>query len=157
MDPVPDAFNARLATTFGAGYVMRANETVQRYELISPSAEGRPVSQFWGWYRDPKTGTPIEPDPVTGLHPYRGLDSHAQEAIIANLQRGYIGRTGYGLKDWAHYQRQNLAHNREVMRRARQGRAQRYVDLIHEMNLSRPWLKHHSGSWRSRRVALSAS
>ena len=76
MRTVPEEFNRRLALTFGSDYQMRWNETVHRYELLSPTASGGTCSQFWCWFYDPQTGQPTVPD-VTGLHPFRELDATA--------------------------------------------------------------------------------
>jgi hypothetical protein len=69
---------------------IRWNDSVHRWEIVLPSADGRPRSQFWGWFRD-ANGRRIPPDPATGLHPFRDLDDAAMRELIANLEATYIG------------------------------------------------------------------
>lgn len=150
---VPAAFNHRLATTFGSDYRMTWDATVGRFALHSLSAAGKPITQYWCWFYDPVTREPLAPDPATGLHPYRGLDQRAQDEIVRNLQVSYIGQTGDGLTDWTRDQQARRAHNTALQQQRVRARAQQFADLIHEVKLNRPWLKHHSGSATSRRIA----
>lgn len=142
MRAVPEAFNRRLALTFGAGYVMRWDDTVKRYALDSPTATGGTVTQWWGWFRDAK-GQPIEADFETGLHPFRDLDQTAQDEIVRNLQRSYIGQTGDGRTDWARHAAERRQFNDALVRQRQKARAQTFADVLAEVDLRRPWLKHH--------------
>jgi len=70
---------------------IRYNETICRWEFILTSADGIPRSQIWGLYRNPMTGDPIEPDKVTGMHPFRELDDVTIREALGNLQRTFVG------------------------------------------------------------------
>jgi len=87
---------------------IRWNVAVARWEIVLPSADGQPRSQFWGWFRD-ANGRRIPPDPTTGLHPFRDLDDAAMRELIANLEASYIGNPYNGAG----------TTRREVMRRWR--------------------------------------
>jgi len=152
----PEGFVQRLKSTCGSDWNVLWNDLLGRWQFDSLSAGGKVVSQFWGWYKD-QHGNPLEPDPVTGLYPFRDLDLTAQDEAIRNLQKTYIGKTGYGLIDWNKFQKSNIAYNQAVMQQRAKRRATLFADLIREMDIRRPWLKHHSGSKAERRVALSSS
>lgn len=152
----PAGFVQRLQQTFGSDWGVRWNDVVRRWEITSTSAAGQPVSQFWGWFYDQKTGEPVMPDPVTGLVPYRGLDAGAQEELVQNLHRSYIGKTGDGLRDWAGYMTELRAFNQELTRSRRRAKAELFADMIAEVDIRRPYLKHHTGTKRGRAVARGA-
>lgn len=147
------AFNARLASTFGAAYRSYWNAAVGRYAVDTPTADGKTVVQFWCQFYDPTTLEPLEADPVTSLHPYRDLDEVAQEEVIRNLHRSYIGKTGHGLRDWDLNAQVSRKHNADLKKAKLRARADTYADLIAEVNSGRPYLKHHSGTPTQRRLA----
>src|SRR5690348_13648115 len=99
----PAHFVRRLRAAFPDFVDLRFNDVVSRWEFIFLSAAGRPVSQFYGWYRNPLTGKPIQPDPYSNLQPFRDLDPAAQDEIFASCQQTFIGKekdaTGDGLHD----------------------------------------------------------
>lgn len=150
--PVPEDFVAQLRATFGAGHDVRWNEAVSRWEIISPSADGKPCSQFWGWFYDPVTRQRLEPDPVTGLLPFRDLDATAQGEILRNMEASFIGHPEEG-GSWHQRYRTRTRFNQALHRAKVRQRAVNFADMIHEVNLARPWVKHHSGPARARRVA----
>lgn len=138
------AFNHRLATTFGAGYVACWDAVAGRFAVDTPTVDGRTVRQYWGWFTDPVTRTPIDADPDTGLHPYRDLDASAQDEIVRNLHRSNIGHTGDGLRDWSQELQAKRTFNADLAKRKRKQRAQTWADLIAEVDIRRPgWLKDH--------------
>lgn len=131
---------------------LRYNEAVGgRWEFVFMSAANRPVSQFWGWYKNPFTGQPIEPDPESGLVPYRGLEPDAQTEIIANLTASFIGNRHDGDGTWKKQFDARREHNRQVMRDSAIRRGDAFAHLIKEVDLRRPWVKHHSVTPRGRR------
>lgn len=93
---------------------IRYNAALARWEFVLRGADGIPRSQFWGWYRNPFNGQPIEPDPVTGLHPFRELDDDAMSEALANLAKTFVGNPYDGAGDT----------RSEVMRRYRQNKAE---------------------------------
>ena len=70
---------------------IRANELLHRYEFVLAGADGVPRSQFLGVWRNPMTGEPIAPDPVTGLFPFRDLDEAAMGEVCASLVKTFVG------------------------------------------------------------------
>lgn len=150
----PVGFVERLQRSFpGEDWVVRWNEVVSRWEFIGRSAAGRPVSQFWGWFYDPATGTPLDPDPITGLHPFRDLDPVAQDEAIRNLQRSFIGQTGDGAQDWELYMQARRDHNTALRKQRTKARAQLFADLLTAFDIRRPgWKKDHARP-RRRKVA----
>jgi hypothetical protein len=154
----PQEFVRRLQSTFpGEGWDVFWEEAVGRWAIRGLSAAGKPVTQYWGWYQDATTGLPLAPDPATGLHPYRDLDQPSQDQIIRSMQQSYVGATGYGQEDWQRYMNERRQHNKALMRQRVKDRAQRFAELITEMAVGRPWLKHHSGSRKAREIAQGAS
>lgn len=63
---------------------IRWNESVGRWEFILAGADGKPRSQFWGWFDQPV-------DPLTGLHPARELDDHGMREALRNLEKTFVG------------------------------------------------------------------
>lgn len=140
----PAAFVAACQHICGAGVFWRFNEAVSRWEFVSQSAAGMPVSQFFGWFYDPKTNRPYPPDPLTGLHPYRDLTPDAQTEILAALQKTYLGNPHDGAGTWNRQHAETREHNASVTRRKVRQYAALYADAIVAVDLRRPWLKHAS-------------
>lgn len=123
---------------------LRWNTELNRWELVSLSAANRPVSQFWGWFHHPVTGATIEPDPVTGLVPFRDLVArHDQQALIDNLERGYRFKRGSDFQTWRQQVEGRSAWNLEQRRARVKQRAQDYAYMIQQCDLRRPWRKFH--------------
>lgn len=142
------AFNQRLQLTFGSDWVARWDDVAKRYAIDSLSAAGQKVSQYWGWFRD-ANGQPLAPHPVTGLHAYRDLDEAAQEEIVRNLHRSYIGETGDGAIDWARDEAKRRAHNQGIIQQSRKAKAAAFADMIASMDIRRPgWRKDHQPTVR---------
>lgn len=139
------AFNRRLQTTYGADWCAYYDETAGRYAVKSLSVSGREVTQFWCRFHDATTGAPLAPDPITGLHPYRDLDEQAQEEMIRNLDRSYIGSTGYGEVDWMRTLQARRVHNASVFRQKVKQRAQQFADLLSSFDIRRPGWKKETG------------
>lgn len=116
-EPKPE-WVAALKALCGAESELRWNDAVGRWEFILSSADGVPRSQFWGWFYRPGANgarTPITPDPVTGLFPFRDLSDHAMAEALDNLDRTFIGNPYDGAG----------TTKREVMRRYRFNRDQK--------------------------------
>lgn len=149
----PAEFRAELKRRFGTEYDVRWNDAVSRWEFITPSVAGVPVSQFLGWKKDPKTGKPLDADPVTGLYPFRDLDADAQREVLRNMERSSLINPHDGAGSWKKKVKQTMEHNRQVHRRNVRQAAEAYADAIAEVDLRRPWIKHHSPNKAERRVA----
>lgn len=96
------------------GADLRFNEVVGRWEFILTSGDMVPRSQFWGWFRNPLTGQPIPPDPVTGLHPFRDFDDAAMDEACANLEKTFIGNPYDGAGTTRNEVLRRLAQNRHA-------------------------------------------
>ena len=145
----PAHFVRRLRAAFPDFVDIRFNEAVSRWEFIFLSAAGREVSQFYGWTKNPLTGAAIQPDSYTTLHPFRDLDTRAQEEIIAACQETFIGNekdaTGYGFHDYEKRVRRLTNENYDKYDRARRQAATDWADAVAEVDIRRPgWLKDHS-------------
>lgn len=138
----PAGFVARLKALCGADWDVRYNEEVCRWEFLSTSAGGMRVSQFWGWFKNPLSGAKIEPDPVTGLVPFRDLDVVAQAEILKNLEESYIGNRHDGARDWGELTKQRMDFNKNIDVKKRRERADNYAYSLTQVDLRRPWVKH---------------
>lgn len=150
----PADFVARLRLQCGSDWDVRWNLAVQRWEFLSTSAGGIQVSQFWGWFKNPLTGEKIEPDPVSGLVPFRDLDATAQAEILQNLEASYIGNRHDGAKDWETWSGDRIRYNKAVDTKRRKEKANDFADIISEVDLRRPWVKYHQ---RARKPLLTFS
>ncbi len=70
---------------------VRYNEDLCRWEFVMNGADGIPRSQFWGVFRNPLTGEPLEADTFTGLYPFRELTDEAMVEALANLTKTFVG------------------------------------------------------------------
>jgi hypothetical protein len=122
---------------------VRFNEALSRWEFVFTSAAGLPVSQFYGWEVNPLTGEAIEPDPVTGLLPFRDLTPEAIADIIKVGERTYLGKRTEGARDWRDSIQQKMRHNRDVKQKDWVRRGEDFAYLIKQVDLKRPWVKHH--------------
>lgn len=147
---------AELRRRFSDVQDLRWNDAVHRWELISLSAAMKPVSQFWGWYHDPVSGVRIEPDPVTGLVPFRDLvAAHDQQALLANLEQGFRFKRGGDGQTWRQFLSTRLAWNAEAKRNRLKKRSETFAELIQECTIKRPWKKFHEHRPGKGRVILS--
>lgn len=154
----PAEFVRRLKAQQGQDWDVRWNYDVDRWELLSPSTAGVPVSQFWGWYKNPVTGKPIEADPVTGLVPFRDIQSpEDQEAFLRVLAETDL-RNGVGApKTWREHLKRNREFNRDLHAKRARERGWTIANLIKEVDLRRPWVKYHKRSRRQTFVPVSSS
>jgi hypothetical protein len=151
---VSAGFIAHLRAKFPDVRDVRWNDALSRWELISDSLGGQPVSQFWGWFVDPNTGVRLAPDPVTGLYPFRDLDGAGQLALVANLEKGFQLR---GASDWRTKIAQRSRWNAEQRALRVKQRAQTFAELIAECDLRRPWKKEHERRRGANRVVIPVS
>lgn len=146
----PTAFVRRLRAAFPDFVELRWNTHFDRWEFVFLSAAGRPVSQFWGWARNPLTGAPIAPDPITLLPPFRDLDASAQEEILRNCEQTFLGNRADAHRAWGDKFRATTAHNEALRTARRRQHAQDWADAIAEFDIRRPgWLKEHSREGRA--------
>lgn len=139
----PEGFVRQLKMQCGSDWDVRFNTHVNRWEFLSLSAGGIQVSQFLGWTRNPLTGAKIEPDPVTGLTPFRELDATAQAEILRNLERSYIGNRFDGSSGWKDHSRKVTEYNKALDANRNRKRGETFADLIKEVDLRRRWKKDH--------------
>lgn len=145
----PEAFKRRLHSLFPDFVDGRWNEQVSRWEFVFLSPAGFPSSQFYGWDRNPLTGTPIPPDPATGLYPFRDLTPDAQDEIVQCAQATFIGNAPGATGDARHDRlaefRAAREHNQQLVAKTRKQRSQDWADAVSEFDIRRPgWLKEHS-------------
>lgn len=145
-------FAAVLRRRFGSGHSCEYDLTTQRYVVISPSAAGRPCRQFVVWYQDPHTGQPNKAD-VLGLLPFRELDAACQADILEAMDRTSLTNRHDGAQTWDAQARRVLEHNEAVTRAGIREAAELFALGLTEVDLRRPWLKHHTGSSSQRRIA----
>ena len=93
---------------------IRYNETVGRWEFVLTCGDGVPRSQFWCVYKNPLTGEPIKPDPMTGLQPFRELDDETMRDALTNLESTFVANPFDGAG----------TTKKEVMKRIRENRAE---------------------------------
>ncbi len=136
-------FIARCRAAFPDFVTARYNDVIGRYEIVTRSTVGREVSQFLGWWTNPLTGARIEPDPVTGLVPFRELDEDAQEEVFRSMQVTGIDNRHDGPGSHAKKMAQARAYNAALEKTRRRARAETIADLFKEVDLRRPWVKDH--------------
>lgn len=140
---VPADFERKLRALFPDFVSARYNEQICRYEFVFRSAGNREVSQFWGWDRNPLTGERVEPDPVSGLAPFRELDAAAQAEIIDNCTRTFLGNRADGAGTWAKQITGRSAENAALRKASAKRRGEDFAYMIKQVDLRRPWVKDH--------------
>lgn len=149
-------FGAVLAAEFGSGYGCEWDFQLQRYAVITPSVAGKPCKQWVMWKRDPVTGLPTKPD-ILGVLPFRELDAQCQQEILHNMRTSEIVNPHDGAGTWARHQTRVTAHNDKIVSDSNKLDAELFAMSISEVDLRRPWLKHHSGSTVQRRIAMGGT
>lgn len=124
---------------------LRFNVLLGRWEFVFLSVAGRPVSQFFGWDRNPLTGAPVTADPDTGLLPFRDLDAVAQAEILQACRETYLAKDA-DVETWAQKAKAAREHNVALRQASAKRRADDYAYLIQQMDLRRPWVKYHQRS-----------
>lgn len=142
----PTAFVAEMRRRFSDFRDVRWNDAINRWEFIFVSAAMKEVSQFLGWTKNPLTGETIEPDPITGLRPFRDLDAEAQAFVIKSCEETFIGRRGDGSSSWREHIVKGMRHNRAVHTTRRKKEADDFAYAIQQVDLRRPWVKDHQRS-----------
>lgn len=140
---VPAAFERRLRELFPDFVLARYNESVCRFEFIFRSAGNLEVSQFWGWDRNPLTGEPVGPDGSTGLLPFRDLDAVAQQEIIDNCTKTFLGNRHDGAGTWAKQIKERSAGNKALRKARAKQRGEDYAYMIKQVDLRKRWVKDH--------------
>jgi len=139
----PAEFVAEMRRRFPDFVGVEFNSVVGRWQFTFLSAANRPTSQFWGWDRNPLTGARLEPDPVTGLPPFRDLDPVAQSEIIANCERTFIGNPFDGAGTMKADMLQKTVFNKTVRTKRIKERAEAFADIWVEAARFAPKKKHH--------------
>lgn len=120
---VPDPKHvAALKRTCGAECDLRWNEAVGRFEFLLPGGDGVVRSQFWGqfWRWDHGNRVRLDPDPTTGLHPFRDLDDFAMREALDNLTKTFVGNPYDGAGSTQQEVANRIQHNAKVQRDAYQ-------------------------------------
>ena len=146
----PVDFVNRLHAQCGSDWSVRFNVEVGRWEFQSTSAGGMRVSQFFGWYYNPLTLERIEPDPNTGLAPFRDItDISTQNEILTNLEQSYIGNREDGARDWEALSGNRMRYNMALDTDKRKRRGEDFAYLMKQMDLKRQWLPENY--WEQRK------
>lgn len=148
----PAWFRAELVSRFGSGHDCEWDPQFQRWVIISPAASGRPTRQLVVWTRSPITGEPIKPD-ANGILPFRDLNEDTCWEILRNMEASALTNRHDGEQNWARRAQVVDAHNAKVTATSVRESAKDYADMISEVDLRRPWLKHHAGTRGMRNVA----
>lgn len=146
MREAPTAFVAEMHRRFSDFRGVRWNEHVSRWEFQFLSQFNTVTSQFLGWSHNPLTGEAIAPDPVTGLAPFRDLDEQAQAFVIKSCEKTFIGNRHDGASSWAETIKKGAEHNKKVHRDRRVAQAEDWGYALQQVDLRRPWVKHHQRS-----------
>jgi len=154
-EAIAHQFSAVLEARYGLGYGCEFLFPLGRYAIISPSTTGRPTRQVVVWRQDPRTGEATTPD-VLGLLAMRELDEDCQREILEAMDRTALTNPHDGAGSWAKHVQQVEAHNAAVTATAIREAAELYALGLSEVDLKRPWLRHHSGSAAQRRIAMGA-
>ncbi len=137
--PQPGWVSALRAVT-SAEADIRFNEFVGRWEFILRAADGSPQSQFFGWfYQSMPNGqrVTLDPDPATGLYPFRELDDDAMTEVLeacikTDLRRP--GGTGSPRREAERIMAENTQRARQQRSRAASDWAERVVDRRRQMH-----------------------
>lgn len=118
----------------GAECDLRWNLQVGRWEFLLPGGDGVPRSQFWGWFWTWKHGkkVPLKPDPETGLHPFRDLDTEAMAEALENLTRTFVGNRHDGAGTPAKEIRKRMRENKERGQKQYQAAGMAFADMAAE-------------------------
>jgi hypothetical protein len=149
----PEWFVARMRQ-FPDFLDVRYNDVVGRWEFSFMSAANLPVSQFFGLEKNPLTGAPIEPDPVSGLLPFRDLDDTACHEIVKNCERTFLGNRVDGAGTWKKQIAERSEYNRGLRQESARKRGEDFAYLIQQFDLRRPWVKEHGEEAARRRARL---
>ena len=116
-EPKTTWVRALRALTGNEGDGIRFNEALGRWEFMLTSADGVIRSQFWCQFTNPLTGERIEPDPHTGLQPFRELDDLTMVEALDNLRSTFVGNPHDGAGTTQKQVKANIDHNRAEGRR----------------------------------------
>lgn len=144
LPPHVEQFQRELRLRWPDFLEIRWNDAVRRWEFVFRSTIGKPVSEFLGWSTNPLTGEAIEPDPLSGLLPFRDLDAAAMASVIETGEKTYIGNRVDGAKSWKQYMADRAEHNRQLRKKRARQRGEDFAYLIQQVDIRRPgWKKDH--------------
>ena len=162
MRVAPSEFVAEMQRMFGAEYDVQWREHLGRWVVLSPTADGRIVEQTWGWFwrevHDPVTQTwkreRMPPDDH-GLPPFRDIvDREAQLDMLRSMEKTYPFNRNEGDATIAGRFTRLTQENMKIRRQRQITRAKSFADLLGEVRIARPWVKHHT---RAKGAVLTAS
>ena len=91
-----------------------------------------PRSQFWCVYKNPLTGEPIKPDPMTGLQPFRELDDEGMRDALKNLESTFVANPFDGAGSTRKEVMKRIQENSaEGQRRYKQG-GDDFADMVND-------------------------
>lgn len=124
---------------------VRYNEQIGgRWEFSFKSVVGLPVSQFFGWEKNPLTGETLAADPVSGLLPFRDLTPDACHEILASCDATYLGNREDGHRDWKQKATKANRFNTDLRKSRAKQRGDDFAYMLQQVDLRRPWLKDHT-------------
>lgn len=147
----PAWFRAELLRRFGSGHDAVWDGIYQRWAILSPSAVGYPTRQLVLQHRD-REGNPAKPD-IAGVLPFRDLDTETCHEILRNMEASSLTNRHDGAQTWAKKSALVTQHNQAVSDAHIASAAENYVYGLTQVDLRRPWLKHHSGTATERKIA----
>lgn len=109
---------------------LRWNEVVHRWEFLIKDATGVHRSQFYGRFRNPRTGAKERPDPRTGQYPFRELDDAGMDEVCRNLQETAVWNRVDGQGTTRKTVERNLLAQRDHQQAVRDARRNELLDRL---------------------------
>lgn len=147
----PVAFVAEMRRKFPDFVSVEFNHLLHRWDFCFLSAANKPVHQFLGITNNPITGQVIEPDPVTGLLPFRDLTLDAQRDIIRSCEKTFVGNPYDGAGSPTKDVKKKIEKNKQHHLKKAKERGDTYADMICEVGTYYTRVKHHENSKRKAR------
>jgi hypothetical protein len=124
------------------------NQLLSRWSFCFLSAANKPVHQFLGVTKNPLTGQAIEPDPVTGLLPFKDLTIDSMQEVLKSCEQTYIGNRYDGTGSQKGELTKKIKYNKKVHQAQVKDRANTYADMISEIGTYYTRVKNHEHSKR---------
>lgn len=152
----PREFEAELRRRWPDFRRIEWDEIYGRWRFFFTSAAGREASWLYMWDRDPRTGGPAPIDPLTGLRPFRELDAEAQAEIKFHGDRTSLTNPIDGDGTWRKRGKNVVAAQKAAHAKRRAAHADNYAYALQQVDLRRPWVKHHKPAKKGQGKAFGA-